>query len=358
MSTNRAILLTPPGVAAIAVIRVVGPGAKDFVQAHFSKPLRVMNAVHGVFRDDVGGELDDPVIVLSNDECFADINLHGGAWVVRAVMSLAMKAGFEVVERTESPLPDDTIDGDDAIEREVAAYLPLATTELALRTLLAQERAWHDLEQNVAALPVKEIDAILTDRSLHWLLHPPRVAIVGAANVGKSTLANRLFAQERSITADVPGTTRDWVGEMANLDGLAVQLVDTPGIRPTEDAIEREAIQRSEPQIQRADCVVLALDASRPLAPDQTPLLDRFPGALRVINKVDATSAWELNEIESIHTVATSGKGVDQLIKSIRDYFECEAIDSTTARCWTERQKEWLRKRKLNIEHSTSNIQH
>src|SRR6185503_2714425 len=96
-----------------------------------------------------------------------------------------------------------------------------------------------------------------------WMLHPPRVAIVGEANVGKSTLANQLFAQERSITADLPGTTRDWVGEVANVDGLPVTLVDTPGVRETADEVEREAIARSGEQVAAADLILLVLDATR-----------------------------------------------------------------------------------------------
>ncbi len=343
MTISRAILLTPPGVAAIAVLRLTGPAVTTFIQSHFSKPLQPSRAVHGILRDNAGNELDDPVVVLSPDHKFVDVNLHGGSWVVRAVLNLAAKAGFEIVERPQLPLPEEAIDAEDAIEREIAAYLPLATTELAVRTLLAQEDAWRQLQQSLPSLPAVEINAILNDRALHWLLHPPRVAIVGAANVGKSTLANRLFAQERSITADLPGTTRDWVGEMANLDGLAVQLVDTPGIRQTDDAIEREAIQRSEPQIRQADLVILVLDASRPLAGDQAPLLDRFPDSLRVVNKVDAMRAWNIQEIQSIHTVATNGQGIEELMKRIRAYFGCDGIEINKPRCWTERQRDLLK---------------
>ena len=127
----------------------------------------------------------------------------------------------------------------------------------------------------------------MRDVSLDRLLGLPRVAIAGAANVGKSTLANQLFAQERSITADRAGTTRDWVGDVANVDGLAVMLLDTPGLRATGDPIERTAIARSRPQIEAADLVLLVLDAARPLEPEQRPLLDAFPDALRIANKAD-----------------------------------------------------------------------
>src|SRR5205814_9358437 len=142
----------------------------------------------------------------------------------------------------------------------------------ALRTLLAQPRAWKGVidDQNLGR---HELERIASDKTLHYLLHPPRVAIVGAPNVGKSTLANQLFAQERSITANLPGTTRDWIGELANLDGLIVQLIDTPGVRATDDEIERRAIAASAVQVESADLVVLMLDVSRPADREQAELI-------------------------------------------------------------------------------------
>jgi tRNA modification GTPase len=182
----------------------------------------------------------------------------------------------------------------------------------------------------------------LADRSLIHLLHPPRVAIVGAANVGKSTLANQLFAQERSITADLPGTTRDWVGEIANLDGLAVMLVDTPGVRPTDDAIERAAIERSGRVVGQADLVLLVLDATRPLEPEQGPLLRIYPDSIQVVNKTDQQTA---SDWSGIRTVATTGQGVDELRAAIRRRFlGDEPFDPTRPRWWTERQRAILEK--------------
>jgi tRNA modification GTPase len=339
LQSDKAILLTPPGIAAIAVVRIAGAGTREFLGRYFSRAVLPLRAVHGILSDESGEQIDDPVVVLSPDGRFADINLHGGAWVVRAVLNSAQQVGFEVIDKLSIPLSEEALDSSDIIEREIESYLPLARTELALRMLLAQRDAWRVLQNERPILSRERLDGILSDRSLHWLLHPPRVAIVGAANVGKSTMANRLFAQERSITADVPGTTRDWVGEMANLDGLAVQLVDTPGIRETNDAIEREAICRSGEQIRRADLVVLVLDASRPLEPEQTPLLQRFPDAIIVINKTDALAAWDGSAMQAIQTIGTTGAGVDDLMRRIRQYFGCEA-DLVRPRCWTQRQRD------------------
>ena len=114
----------------------------------------------------------------------------------------------------------------------------------------------------------------------------------GAPNVGKSTLANQLFAQQRSITADLPGTTRDWVGEMANIDGLPVMLVDTPGVRETSDAIEREAIERSGAVRWSGRTWSWWSWISRTRSDDQHELIDRNRDALLVANKSDLASSW------------------------------------------------------------------
>jgi tRNA modification GTPase len=336
---STAVLLTPPGGAAIAVVRLAGPGVADFLRRHFDKAPAAGRCVHGTLSE-AGRVLDDPVVTVTGDGTVADVSLHGGPWVVRSVLELARRDGFDVIDRPDVPLPEAAVDGDTPVWREVEQYLPLATTELALRTLLAQPVAWRELGRS--APTHEQSERMLVDRSLHWLLRPPRVAIVGVPNVGKSTLANQLFGAQRVITADVPGTTRDWVGEVANLDGLAVMLVDTPGTRATDDPIEREAIERSGEQVAAADLIVLVLDPTQPREPAQAELERNYRGALRVVNKSDRAGAWE-GDGWDIRTVATTGEGIDALRGAIRRRFlGAESIDVTQPRCWTPRQRELL----------------
>src|SRR4051794_15814146 len=94
---NRAILLTPPGGAALAVVRLTGPGVPAFLAAHFSRPAAEGRCVHGDLADG-GRVIDDPVVVLHPGGTTADVNLHGGPWVIRATLDLACRAGFEAVE--------------------------------------------------------------------------------------------------------------------------------------------------------------------------------------------------------------------------------------------------------------------
>jgi len=328
LEKNLAILLTPPGTAAIAVVRLVGAGVQEFLAAHFSRPVVPGRPIHGNLID-AGRVVDDPVVVAAEDFSWADISLHGGTWVVREMLELARSRGYEIARTGDLPL--DAFDGD-LIEREMMVALPAAKTELALRWLLAQPSAWRRR---------RVIDArkTLDDPSLWRMLNPPRVAIVGAPNAGKSTLANQLFGQERSITADMPGTTRDWVGEIANLDGLAVMLVDTPGLRQTDDAIEQTAIERSQVQVQNAELVVLVLDASRTGDADQTELARRFPHALVVLNKCDLKSA---KQSADVYTVATTGRGIDLLRQRICAKLIRPWRSQNYPRWWTRRQRESL----------------
>lgn len=332
---NLALLLTPPGTAAIAGIRLSGNRVADFLRTHFARPAQEGKPVHGTLTD---GDrvIDDPVVVLSPGGTVADLNVHGGAWVVRSVLDLARRAGFEVVHSPVPPVPEPAVDGETVLEREALAYLPLARTELAARALLAQPVAWGERTADIDPAQT------LADRALHHLLHPPRVAVVGVPNVGKSTLANQLYAQERSITADLPGTTRDWVGEITNIDGLAVMLVDTPGLRETADVIEREAIGRGREQIAAAGLVVIVMDPTQALGP-QRELLEAYLGAIRVVNEYDRPGLWDPSAAPgAIRTVATTGQGVDELRTTIRRHFLGELFDPLRPRWWTPRQREIL----------------
>jgi tRNA modification GTPase len=338
-----AMLLTPPGSAAIAVVRLAGPKVAAFLSAHFSRRAVAGRCVHGDLSDG-SNVLDDPVVVLSDDGSYADVNVHGGPWVVQSLLALVSREGFEVIDRASahgSPLPEVGVTAATELQREILAYLPLATTEMALAELLAQEEAWSRLEQMSPADRRSEAKAMQEDQSLYWLLHPPRVAIAGAPNVGKSTLANQLFAQERSITADMPGTTRDWVGEMANIDGLAVTLVDTPGIRATSDLIESVAIERSDVELRKADLVLLVLDQSAPLEPEQAEVMRLFPEAICIVNKCDRQMAWDDSSIREIRIVATTGEGVDGVRAAIKDRFGI-GKRAGKAKWWSQRQRDKL----------------
>ncbi len=374
---NRAILLTPPGVAAIAVIRFAGPGVIGFLREHLANlpgatiattdtpalspspctgrgdktddlPILTPGQALHLYLHDGAEILDDPIVFFSPDSSLADVSIHGSPLLVQCVLDLAGRAGFEIVRPAldpENPLPLDAVDGDSILEREVNASLPLACSERAVRMLLHQPTAWAALK---AADPLQRqlhFAAILSDRTLWHSLSPPRVAIVGIPNSGKSTLANALFGRDRTITADLPGTTRDWVADIAHIDGLPITLIDTPGQRQTADAIESQAIINSVAAIAGCDLVLLLLDRSQPLSPEQSRLLQAYPAAIRIINKCDLPPAWSGDVTDftpPIPIVATTGQGLAELRQQIRSYFQCDSRPIDAPRIWTDRQKEIL----------------
>lgn len=336
--TNRAWLMTAPGSAAIAVVRIAGPGVATFLFDCFSRPISADRCIHGELIDPQTNLLiDDPIAILGTDRASADICLHGGPWITQSALRLLALRGFKVQPTISLPLDDTLIDGAESLlQKEMLSHLPLAKTELALRMLLNQPVAWARAMDHAI-----DRDALLSDRTLSWLLHQPRVAIVGLPNVGKSTLANQLFAQKRAITADLPGTTRDWIGETANIDGLAITLVDTPGLRNTNDPIEQAAIIASGQAVNESDMIVLVLDATLPLAGEQAALLARWPDALVVMNKIDQPG--KLTEsVTAIECNALTGTGVDAIRAAIRARFVQHADEITRPRCWTMRQRELI----------------
>jgi small GTP-binding protein len=229
----------------------------------------------------------------------------------------------------------------DPLTAEVALALPAARTMTAVRLLTHQRgagvgrwaeewRAWLAAAPRGAGdlWPLHTTAQWLLARSaaLRRLLDPPRVAIVGAPNAGKSTLANALLGRMVSIASDVPGTTRDWVEAPVHLAGangieVAVTLVDTAGVRATTDPLERESIRRTEAQARAADVVVVVVDATRPWSVGEW---DRLTGddqpVVVVLNKWDLVTAGEArgaDEAGVVHLSALRQTGLEGLMTAV-----------------------------------------
>ena len=155
-------------------------------------------------------------------------------------------------------------------------------------------------------------------------------AIVGHPNVGKSSLLNRMLHEDKAIVTDVAGTTRDVLEEYVNVRGVPLKLVDTAGIRETNDKVEKIGVERSRKAIKTADLVLLVLDSSNPLSDEDRQLIKVTDEAKRIIilNKTDLPMQLDTDELfnlvpedQVIRTSATEGVGLDDLKEKISKLF-------------------------------------
>jgi tRNA modification GTPase len=137
-----------------------------------------------------------------------------------------------------------------------------------------------------------------------------RTVIYGAPNVGKSSLLNLLLGQERAIVSARPGTTRDVIEEVINLRGLPLRLIDTAGVRESDDEIERAGMERTRRQVERADLVLQVVDANEPAT-------ERENGALLVLNKTDLGEDPSWRAVEGVRISCLKGEGIEALADAI-----------------------------------------
>ena len=155
-------------------------------------------------------------------------------------------------------------------------------------------------------------------------------AIIGRPNVGKSSLLNNLLQENKAIVTDIAGTTRDVLEEYVNIKGVPIKLIDTAGIRETDDIVEQIGVKRSKEALEKADLVLFLLNSSEELTEDDKELLKLTEGktTIVILNKLDLETKIDIEEVGKlaynhpiIKTSMTTYKGIDELEKNIRDLF-------------------------------------
>jgi len=262
-------------------------------------------------------------------EDVVEISAHGGLALVRGIVRAAIDAGARLAEPGEFTLRAFLNGRVDLVQAEAVADLVDAVTPLQARVAFDQlegtltkaigaldrelfdlaarleasvdfpDEGYHFVAPGEAAAALSRvrdgIDGLLaTSRAGRVIREGRHIAILGKPNVGKSSLFNQLVGTARAIVAAGPGTTRDMLRETFDLDGIRLGLVDTAGIRASDDEVEREGVVRSRGAASVADLVVLVLDRSRPLEEIDYALLRETAAAPRVVvvNKIDLPAAW------------------------------------------------------------------
>lgn len=364
-------IATPPGRGGIGVVRLSGPSAHVLARRLIDRHalLQPRHATLATIRRPVngagesGGPFDCVVVTYfpspasyTGDDV-VEISAHGSPVVLKAIVGFACDAGARVAEPGEFTLRAYLNGRLDLLQAEAVADLidavtpqqaraafdqlngtltqTIAAIDGALFNLIAQleasvdfpEEGYHFLEADTLATSIDGIlrrtGGLLADAGRGRLLREGmQVAIVGAPNVGKSSLFNALAGAGRAIVTEVPGTTRDLITETIDIDGVRVTLVDTAGIRETDDVIETEGIARARNAVGVADVVLLLLDRSKPFSPQPLdPLVERHK-TLLVATKADLPAAWR--RAECVDVSSTTGAGLDDLRQRILQAMDVE----------------------------------
>lgn len=353
MTDTIAAISSPFGEGAVAVIRVSGPRALPILAAIFRGPSLEMLKPRALTRGHVvenGAILDDVLVAIFHaprsftGEDMAEIHCHGGIWVTRRILDALVRAGVRVADPGEFSLRAFTNGKMDLTQAEAVMDVIRAQTDLALRA--AQEQLAGRLGQRVAALrqslleilahveayidfPDEDIEpetgeAILsriqtarndmqtlvaTADQGRLLREGVRTVIHGAPNVGKSSLLNILTGFDRAIVSPTPGTTRDTIEERINIGGIPLRLIDTAGIRDTNDDLEKLGVERSRNALSQADLILHVFDASEP----PPEVLPDDPRTLIILNKSDLCIEPGWRQTAGVPISCTANTGFEDL---------------------------------------------
>jgi tRNA modification GTPase len=363
-----AAIATPPGEGGVAIVRISGNDAVGIAEKIFSGPIRAYKTHTAHFGNviDVEGNVVDEALALVmlapksyTGEDTIEIHCHGGTLITRRVLDTILKAGARPAQPGEFTFKAFINGKLDLAQAEAVQQLIGAKSELALQmaecqlqgklsTLICSFQkklldiaaileAWVDFpEEDLEFASMEEVITQLTDvlkalQQLNDTFHDGKIAshgislcLAGPPNVGKSSLMNALLGKERAIVTNIPGTTRDLIEEEMKLGALHFRLIDTAGIRETEEIIEREGIRRSKEALQQADLILLVLDAARGICRESEHLIAQAPKekTLLVWNKIDLTHD-PVPFLEFPHSASVSAKegiGLDQLRQQIDQF--------------------------------------
>ncbi|MDT2727330.1 tRNA uridine-5-carboxymethylaminomethyl(34) synthesis GTPase MnmE [Lactococcus formosensis] len=377
-----AAISTPLGEGAIAIVRLSGSDAVSIAKKVFQGKDLDKVASHTINYGHIFDEdrLVDEVMlsVMKAPKTFTredlvEINTHGGIAVTQEILQLLLRSGARLAEPGEFTKRAFLNGRIDLAQAESVMDLIRAKTDQAANIAVKQldgslsnlinnirQEILESLAQVEVNIDYPEYDDVetmtsqmLLEKTAHFeqlletllatakrgkiLREGLRTAIIGRPNVGKSSLLNQLLREEKAIVTDIAGTTRDVITEFANIGGVPLELIDTAGIRETEDVVEKIGVERSQKALEEADLVLLVLDASSPLTPKDVELLELSSSTNRIVllNKTDLPEQIELEKLpeDFIRISALKNENLDAVEKQIRALFfsgEIESKDATT----------------------------
>ncbi|WP_377887206.1 tRNA uridine-5-carboxymethylaminomethyl(34) synthesis GTPase MnmE [Alkalihalobacillus sp. R86527] len=379
-----AAISTPMGEGAIAIVRLSGSEAVEIADKLYkgAKPLGKVDShtIHyGHLIDPDTNELAEEVMVsvmrgprTFTREDIVEINCHGGLVSVNRVLELVLRSGARLAEPGEFTKRAFLNGRIDLSQAEGVIDLIRAKTDRAMNVALNQmegrlsslistlrrqllETVAHvevnidypeydaeEMTQELLTNQLKEVEEeirriLVTARQGKILREGLSTVIVGRPNVGKSSLLNSLVHENKAIVTDVPGTTRDVIEEYVNVRGVPLRLVDTAGIRETEDLVERIGVERSRERLKQADLILLVLNHNDELTHEDEQLFKAVEGmdVIVIVNKTDLEEKLDIEKVKQLaeeHPIITTSlkneQGVDELEQSISELFFEGAVES------------------------------
>lgn len=374
-----AAISTAVGEAGIGIVRISGKQSLEIANRIFKgNKVEELNDSHSkrlVYGHIIDREKDkviDEVLIsfmkgpyTYTREDMVEIYCHGGIISVKKVLDLILKNGARLAEPGEFTKRAFLNGRLDLSQAEAVIDLIRAKTDKSFEASLNQlegsisakikeirdiifemiahvevsidfsdedieEVTYEELEES--AIKVKEkIERLLETADRGRILRDGlNTVILGKPNVGKSSLLNAILRENRAIVTDVPGTTRDIIEEYVNIDGIPLRIIDTAGIRRTEDIVEQIGVNRAKESVEKADLVIAVFDVSRELTEEDYQIIDimKEKKSIILLNKIDLPNKFTKSHLETligdkviIETSIASGIGVDLLEKSIKDMF-------------------------------------
>lgn len=378
MKENIAAISTTLGVGAISIIRVSGPSSIKEVNK-ISKVDLLNKESHTITYSYIESKneiIDEVLITIMKTpktftkEDVVEINCHGGIATTKKVLELLLEQNIRLAEPgeftkraflngridlTQAEAVMDLINVKSDKARKIAINnLKGATTNKIkkLRQTLVDIISnievnidypeYLDIEEMTINKIKKELKTI--EEELNKIIENSKnskiikdginVAIIGRPNVGKSSILNTLTGYEKAIVTDIAGTTRDIVEESIILDGIQLNLIDTAGIRKTDNLVEQIGVERSKKELEKADLILLVLNNNEKLTKEDKKLIDMSSDKKRIIiiNKNDLETKIEIKELpeqEIITTNTISDDGIIDLKNKIKELFNLEELETT-----------------------------
>ncbi len=377
MDDTIAAISTAQGVGAISIIRVSGVDAIKIVSKIFSNKNFLdapSHTIHYGYILDNNEKVDEVLVSIMRaprtftKEDVVEINAHGGIMTTDKILELLLVNGCRLAEPgeftkraflngridlTEAEGVMDLINSKTDISRKIALNQvggKVSSMISKLRDELAgiianievnidypeyediEEMTIEKINSNLSELESK-IDKILKEsKNGEILTNGIKTAIVGKPNVGKSSLLNRLIGEEKAIVTDIQGTTRDSVEATLRIDNLILNLIDTAGIRKTDDVVESIGVDKSLKLIDEADLILFVVNYNEKLSHDDLVILDKLKDKnyITIVNKTDLDKKIDDDKLSNVvYVSALNDENIDEIGNKIKKLFNLEKIEMT-----------------------------